>query len=430
MNDRPRIGLIGVGAIGSRMARRLISLGHDVYVYDINPTTLTEFDPAKRGTSGAEIAARCDVILTCVTDAAAVRDVLLGKDGVITRGRPGQLVVDTTTSAPGTTRAVGESLSCIGVDFIDAPVSRGVPAADAGTLSVMVGGPEAVVDRAMPILRSIGTDIIWTGTLGMGHLAKALNMLVLAANLMVAAEVTSLVPHTYQSRRKLLSAINGSTARTFVTENHFEKYVLTESLNSGFTFALMRKDITIATDVGSELDVATPFGSRVKNIYEMAAHHGLGSKDNMEIVPYIGALTPAVNTVAYFDETFIDDIKKLLESVAACVTVEATLIASAAGLSSTQLLHVINASSGRSEISAGLEEVLEHNRKDGSSISAGGTPMKDLHNSCERVMRVARMVHKPMLFSSLMMDFISIATGRGISNTSYNNLVRLFQAIV
>jgi len=407
-----------------------MGLGYSVYVYDRNPSAIADFDASWRKGSGGEIAECCQVIITCVTDAEAVEDVLIGDRGVITRARTGQLIIDTTTSAPATTLYVASKLAPLGVDIIDAPVSRGVPAAEAGTMSIMAGGESKATRKAMPILRSIGTDIILTGELGTGHIAKAMNMMVLGVNLLVAVELMTLVPRDYDSRREALTSINESDGRSFVTENHFEKYVITDTPRSGFTLALMLKDIGIATSIGVDSDVSTPFGSRVKCIYELATKHGRKEADNMEIVRYIEGLSPIIPTsFPTPKEGFLSKVSKIMEFAGLLATVEAMLVGDKAGISNTELLRVINVSSGRSCASEKLENVLLASEDPARYGTPTDGTIVAAYNACAEIINATRFTYKPMLIGSLIMDFLAVARARGIDNTSYADMKTLLESV-
>src|SRR5699024_8230101 len=130
-----------------------------------------------------------------------------------------------------------------------APVSRGVAAAENGTLSILVGGNENILERCRPILEILGSDVIHVGELGVGHTVKAVNMLMLASNLIAATEVYSLGVKIGIDKEKILEVINASSGESFITSNHFLKFVLTRTYNSNFSLDLMLKDIKIGAEI-------------------------------------------------------------------------------------------------------------------------------------------------------------------------------------
>jgi len=287
-----KVGVIGVGEIGSRMAKRLHQSGDEVFVYDIDSAKMKPH--AEIGihamSSSAEVARMSDFIITCVVDPKSVEEAVLGKNGVMEGARAGTVLIETTSSSPFTTRKIAEKLKEKNVDVIDAPVSRGVPAAENGTLSIMVGGDEEVLQKCLPVLRKLGTDIFHVGGLGAGHVVKALNMLLLGAHLIAAAEVVALGIKQGLDPRNILEVINVSSGENFMTSNHFLKYVLPKTYDSKFTVDLMLKDIRIGTEIARELGLPSISFSRVEEIYTMAAAHGLGAEDNTKLVPFIESL--------------------------------------------------------------------------------------------------------------------------------------------
>jgi len=287
-----KVGVIGVGEIGSRMAKRLHQSGDEVFVYDIDSAKMKPL--AEIGihamSSSAEVARMSDFIITCVVDPKSVEEAVLGKNGVMEGARAGTVLIETTSSSPFTTRKIAEKLKEKNVDVIDAPVSRGVPAAENGTLSIMVGGDEEVLQKCLPVLRKLGTDIFHVGGLGAGHVVKALNMLLLGAHLIAAAEVVALGIKQGLDPRNILEVINVSSGENFMTSNHFLKYVLPKTYDSKFTVDLMLKDIRIGTEIARELGLPSISFSRVEEIYTMAAAHGLGAEDNTKLVPFIESL--------------------------------------------------------------------------------------------------------------------------------------------
>jgi 3-hydroxyisobutyrate dehydrogenase-like beta-hydroxyacid dehydrogenase len=274
------------------MAKRLHQSGDEVFVYDIDSAKMKPH--AEIGihamSSSAEVARMSDFIITCVVDPKSVEEAVLGKNGVMEGARAGTVLIETTSSSPFTTRKIAEKLKEKNVDVIDAPVSRGVPAAENGTLSIMVGGDEEVLQKCLPVLRKLGTDIFHVGGLGAGHVVKALNMLLLGAHLIAAAEVVALGIKQGLDPRNILEVINVSSGENFMTSNHFLKYVLPKTYDSKFTVDLMLKDIRIGTEIARELGLPSISFSRVEEIYTMAAAHGLGAEDNTKLVPFIESL--------------------------------------------------------------------------------------------------------------------------------------------
>ncbi len=264
MAGRPPIGFVGLGNMGSPMARRLAGAGHALVLYDLRPEVL---DPLVEE-SGTVVAAdslpdlgrACEVVITMLPDSAAVRAAVLGSagtGGLVRDMRRGGAVIDMSSSAPRATVALGEELTGRGLALIDAPVSGGVPRARDGSLTIMAGGPDELVGSLEPILSAMG-QVLRTGALGSGHAAKALNNYVSAAGLLavsealIVAERFGLDPHT------LNRVLDGSTGRNNTTERKVEQFMLSRSFDSGFALDLLCKDVAMARDLCRELGLEAP----------------------------------------------------------------------------------------------------------------------------------------------------------------------------
>jgi 3-hydroxyisobutyrate dehydrogenase-like beta-hydroxyacid dehydrogenase len=288
--DEP-IGVIGTGQLGSVFCQRLLVAGHRVFVYDVDATALERLDPrVERCDSAAAVAAVVPVVITCVTSPDAVLDCVLGEDGVLSSAGAGALVIDTTTSTPTVTRHVGEQLKAIGAVMVDAPVSRGVYAAERGALSVWLGGDKADVELAQFYLKPLATDFLHVGPLGCGHAVKAVNMMLMGVNLIATAEVLAIAHASGISSETMLAVLNASSGATYLSQNHFPNYVLTGSYDSKFTLDLMQKDLRIARDLAEAAGVPALFLQRALATYQLCLATNRAEGDNMCIVPFIWKL--------------------------------------------------------------------------------------------------------------------------------------------
>ncbi len=188
------VGFIGLGAMGLPMAANLARGGHALAVWARRPAAAAALvrNGATLCASAADVAARSDVVFTMVMAGSDVEAVVLGPDGVLQGARPGMVLVDCSTIDPATTRRVAARLLARGVDMLDAPVSGGLPGAAGGTLSIMVGGREAVYERLRPVLGCIGTTLVYIGPSGAGSVAKAANQLALVVTIQGVAEAIAL----------------------------------------------------------------------------------------------------------------------------------------------------------------------------------------------------------------------------------------------
>lgn len=284
------VGVIGTGQLGSVLTNRFLDAGYEVVAYDIDPAALNRLRPdVKRAMTSAEVAAAAPTVITCVSDPAAVRDCVLTDAGVLTGASAETLVIEMTTSAPETTRHVGAALARAGAAIVDAPVSRGVPAAIEGTLSVWLGGERADVDRALPYLEPLATDVLHVGPLGAGHAVKAVNMMLMGANLIATAEATAVAKSYGVELDAMLDVLNASSGGNFMTSNHFPRFVRSGTYSSAFSAGLMRKDLRVARDLAEDVGVPALFGTRALEIYNtFLARDGVEpDSDNMLIVPFL-----------------------------------------------------------------------------------------------------------------------------------------------
>ncbi|GAB6152133.1 NAD(P)-dependent oxidoreductase [Desulfosporosinus burensis] len=287
-----KIGVIGLGIIGSLIVKRLLKNDIEIIAHDMDPNKMALLKPLglKLAGSPADVAANSSWIITCVTDAQTVEDVLIGNNGVIDTIKPGSVVVEMSPSTPITTRRVAEFLEKRGADIIDAPVSSEVSANGEHTLSFVIGGKEEVLERCRPILSFLGTNIIHVGDLGSGHIVKALTLMMLGANLVSAAEIVGLGVKSGLDRKKILDVINVSSGENIVTSNHYLKHILQDTYDSHISMELMLQNIMLSTQIAHQMDVSALVATRLEEIYAMACNHGAVSEDSMKIVPYIQGL--------------------------------------------------------------------------------------------------------------------------------------------
>ena len=173
----PRIGFIGLGIMGRPMAQNLLKAGFQVTVYNRTkpPVDLLVSSGAARAQSPKAVADRSDVVITMVTDSEAVKEVILGREGVIEGARGGLVVIDMSTISPSVTRSVSATLAAKGVRMIDAPVSGGDSGAREVTLTIMVGGDVGVFEESLPVLQVLGKKVVHMGPTGSGQLTKLAN---------------------------------------------------------------------------------------------------------------------------------------------------------------------------------------------------------------------------------------------------------------
>jgi len=283
-----RIAVIGLGNMGRPMAACLSRAGYQVVGFDTFAEARGKFTEAG-GTATAtadEAVKGAAAVITLLPDGKIVRAAVDSFKAGLT---PGTVMIDMSSSAPMGTRALGEELIAAGLAFIDAPVSGGVKRAVDGTLAIMAGGDGATIDRAEPVLTAMGKSIFRTGPLGSGHAAKALNNYVSAAGLAAAVEAVAIGGRFGIAPEVLVDVLNASTGRNNSTENKLKQFVIPEKFTSGFSLALMAKDIRTADDLAHQIGVNAPLADQVAALWD-AAMQALGpAADHVEIGRYLTA---------------------------------------------------------------------------------------------------------------------------------------------
>lgn len=269
------VGFVGIGNMGAPMARRLAGAGHALVLFDLHPEAAEAIAAEAPSVTVARdlgaLAERCATVITMLPDAAAVRGVVLGREGGLVPGLArGSVVVDMSSSAPLATRALGEELEPHGIALIDAPVSGGVPRARDGTLTIMAGGDPETLVSVEPMLAAMGT-VHRTGPLGSGHAMKALNNYVSAAGLLAVCEALIVARAFGLDPHVLNGVLNASTGRNNTTDKKVEPYILSGAFDSGFALDLMRKDVGIAHELAERLALDAPWLTGCADLLERAA---------------------------------------------------------------------------------------------------------------------------------------------------------------
>ncbi|MDZ7580534.1 MAG: NAD(P)-dependent oxidoreductase [Deltaproteobacteria bacterium] len=275
-----KVAFIGMGTMGAPMALNLLKAGHKVTVHNRtrNKEEAVAAAGARRAASPAEAAEGAEVVIICVSDSPDLERVTLGESGVIHGAAPGTVVVDMSTVSPGTTRRIAAALREMGVHMIDAPVSGGSEGARRGTLSIMVGGEEADLDKVRPALEAMGNTITHVGPIGSGQLAKAINQIVVAGTYWGVAEGIAVGLKAGLDMQKVVQAVGGGAAGSWAMSNRSGN-MIANSYPLGFKVRLHRKDLNIALAVARELGVTVPVAAYVEQVETGLIARGHGDED-------------------------------------------------------------------------------------------------------------------------------------------------------
>lgn len=282
-----KIGFIGLGIMGMPMCKNLKKAGFDLLAGVRNPARIKE--AADSGIAVAEsfaqVAQKCDIIVTMLPNSPQVKDLLLGENGIAKEARPGTLFVDMTSGAPGDSREIYAELKKMDLHFIDAPVSGGEPMAVAGTLAIMAGGDEADFERAKPLFAAMGNSATWVGPIGSGNTCKLTNQVIVAANIAALAEGLMLAEKAGADLQKVFEAIKGGLAGSNVM-NAKAPMMLADNYKPGFRIDLHIKDLKNALDTGTLVDAPLPLAQEMLKIMERLSATGSGSCDHSAIAKY------------------------------------------------------------------------------------------------------------------------------------------------
>jgi 3-hydroxyisobutyrate dehydrogenase len=275
-----KVAFIGLGTMGIGMSLNILKAGHEVTVH--NRTRQKEEavakEGAKRAQSPKEAAEGAEIIVTMVSDTADVEEVILGTAGIIHGAPQGAVVIDMSTISPAATRQMAEELGKKGIKMLDAPVSGGPEGARNGTLAIMVGGDEADFKTALPILEIMGKTVTHVGPIGAGQITKAINQILISGTYLTVAEGLTLGLKAGLDMQKVIDAISGGAASSWVLHNRGIN-VVNNSYPLGFRVRLHHKDLRIALDTAGELGVTLPATALVAQIENGLIARGFGDDD-------------------------------------------------------------------------------------------------------------------------------------------------------
>jgi 2-hydroxy-3-oxopropionate reductase len=283
-----KIGFIGLGIMGKPMAKNLTKAGYELVVYDVNQGPIDELvatGKAEAGTSGADVASRCELIFTMVPNSPHVKAAILGANGVMEGAKPGTIVADLSSIDPMVSREVGKALAAKGISFLDAPVSGGEPKAIDGTLSFMVGGNQEDFDKIQPVLSCMGASVVRCGDVGAGNVTKLANQIIVAVNIAGMAEALVLATKAGVDPDLVFQAIKGGLAGSTVL-NAKAPLALERKFNPGFRINLHIKDLNNALSAGHEVGSPLPLTAQVMEMMQALRVDGMGDLDHGALIRF------------------------------------------------------------------------------------------------------------------------------------------------
>lgn len=278
---KKNIGFIGTGTMGKPMALNLLKAGYSLVAYDINPKPLEELKEkgAAIAPSGKEVASQSEIIITMLPKSEHVKEAILGVNGVLEGVNSGSAVIDMSTIDPSVSKAIAQVLSSKGVNMLDAPVTGGDMGAQAGTLTIMVGGNEDIYSQCMDVFKAMGKNIFYCGPNGNGEIVKIVNNFFGAVHAISTAEALSLGVKAGVDFKVLYDVISVGTGVTNFMKNHCAVKAFKGNFEPGFMTEFMHKDLGLAMNLGKETGVPLLMGGLTYQMFSHLTALGLGKRD-------------------------------------------------------------------------------------------------------------------------------------------------------
>ena len=270
--------------MGTPMVRHLLKGGYAVTVWARRREAIEPLAAAGAiaGSSPADVAAASDIVMTMVTDTKAVEEVVLGERGIVHGARQGSLVVDHSTIAPDGARRIAEALEAHGIEMLDAPVSGGSIAAEAGTLAIMIGGSKTAVDRVSPVLSSYAKSLVHVGGRGAGQIAKACNQICTIVNQLGAAEAMLLAERAGVDPRAVKDALMSGFAASRMLDLQAPK-MIARDFSGRVESRLHHKDIHIVLDLARTFGITLPASAAAADVLDRLQERGGAHQDSAAV---------------------------------------------------------------------------------------------------------------------------------------------------
>lgn len=281
-----KVGFIGVGVMGGPMALNILKGGHELTVFDRSQEAVAKLVQAgaKAAATPKEVGAASDIVVTMLPEPQHVEQVVLGDDGVAAGLRPGGIVIDMSTIDPQTTRRVGDVLRQRGMEMVDSPVGKTSEHAATGTLTLMVGGNKEAIDRAMPVLKCMGTDTFFCGGPGTGHAMKITNNLLATTIMMANTEALAIGIKSGLTLELMQEVMRTTMAWNQQFAVAMPKKAFVGDDSPGFAIRLACKDVRLACDLAQSLGFEPLVGRGAQKTMEKAIAQGLGDRDTAAIM--------------------------------------------------------------------------------------------------------------------------------------------------
>ncbi len=285
------VGFIGLGLMGKPMAKRILSAGYKLVVHSRSSPPVEELANlgAEKASSPKEVAAKAEIIITMLPDSPDVKKVVLGENGIAEGVRPGSIVIDMSTVSPMVEMEIAEELRKKGVEYLDAPVTGSTMGAESGTLTIMVGGSKEAFERALPVLKTMGKNIVHMGGNGMGQMTKMCNQVAVSLNLLGTCEAILLASKAGLDPKKVIEVIGSGAAGSWQLNNLGPRMV-ERDFRPGFKVEHLVKDLRIVREVTSRLNLPLLGVNMVAELVKALEQHGYGSEGTQALITVLEKL--------------------------------------------------------------------------------------------------------------------------------------------
>lgn len=285
MEDKMKIGFIGLGIMGRPMALNILKGGYELTVWARRAQSMQPLldAGAKQAADPADVARQSEIVISMVADSPDVREVMLGEKGVIKGAAPGSIAIDMSTILPLVAKEIAAKMKQQGVDFLDAPVSGGEMGAINGNLSIMVGGEAAAFLKANPVLACMGKTILHMGSAGAGQVTKAANQIMTGVGVLTVAEALNFARKNGVDPVKVRDALMGGSAYSRALEFHGLR-MLERNFKPGFKAWMHQKDLNIVMQSAHESGVCLPASAAAAQMFNAMLGAGLGEEDTTALI--------------------------------------------------------------------------------------------------------------------------------------------------
>ena len=281
-----KVGFIGIGVMGAPMALNILKGGHELTVFDNSPDAIARMVKAgaKAAATPKEVGAASDIVVTMLPEPQHVEQAVLGADGVAEGLRKGGIVIDMSTIDPQTSKRIGDVLRTRGMEMVDSPVGKTSEHAETGTLTLMVGGNKEAIDRAMPVLKCMGTDTFLCGGPGTGHAMKITNNLLATTIMMANTEALAIGIKEGLTLELMQEVMSTTMAWNQQFAVAMPKKAFKGDDSPGFAIRLACKDVRLACEVAEAQGFTALVGRAAQATMERAIEQGLGDRDTAAIM--------------------------------------------------------------------------------------------------------------------------------------------------